>query len=143
MDPKPSGFRNYDDKIKLHVYNLYRDEMIVDGVLMLQMMNLNKARSFQDGEEEIFLTFTRAIGDRIGAIKLCCAEEDLDDIDYIGMEVMMDDQMSENFKKEWEEKWKLPKPNPREMRLSPEFLTRFFRKKKHVAMKCCNVCLIS
>ena len=135
MDPKPSVFINQDGLQRFQLYNLYGDKMIVDGVSMRQGIALCKNVS---GEN--LLTFTRSIGDRNGMIRLCCAEGDLKDIDYNKMEAMMDEQMSENFNKELEEKWKQPKPNPRQMRLSPEFLARFFRKKKPVSMNCCNIC---
>ena len=135
MDPKPSVFINQDGLQRFQLYNLYGDKMIVDGVSMRQGIALCKNVS---GEN--LLTFTRSIGDRNGMIRLCCAEGDLKDIDYNKMEAMMDEQMSENFNKEWEEKWKQPKPNPRQMRLSPEFLSRFFRKKNPVSMNCCNIC---
>ena len=129
MDPKPSVLIDQDG---FKLYNLYGDGMIVDGVLMKQRIVLGK-----NIPGENFLAFERTIGDRTGMIRLSCAEGDLDNIDYNKLEAMMDDQMSENFIKEWEEKW--TKPNPRQMRLSPEFLARFFREEKPVSMNCCNI----
>ena len=129
MDPKPSVLIDQDG---FKLYKLYGDEMIVDGVLMKQRIVLGK-----NIPGENFLAFERTIGDRTGMIRLSCAEGDLDNIDYNKLEAMMDDQMSENFIKEWEEKW--TKPNPRQMRLSPEFLARFFREEKPVSMNCCNI----
>lgn len=134
MDPEPSVLIDQDGRERVEIYNLYRDGMIVDGVLMKQRIVLGK-----NIPGENFLAFERTIGDRTGMIRLSCAEGDLDNIDYNKLEAMMDDQMSENFIKEWEEKWTKPKPNPRQMRLSPEFLARFFREEKPVSMNCCNI----
>ena len=93
-------------------------QMIVDGVLMQEKIDLTKTLNDETGVEESHLIHTRVIGERSYTAKqsITDGEEEEEMI-----ETDMDDSELENFKNEWEEKWN---PSIREDELG--ILSKFF-----------------
>ena len=114
---KITGKLNIMDQTNLntpHPTNILERQKMVDGVIMREGIDVtNILNDEETGVERIYLTTTRAIGERKYTKKQPLILRNILGGDWIHggeaiIETDMNDSDLENFKNEWEEKWNAP-----------------------------------